>query len=428
MRSSLANYVSNEAISVQNGKLFQDLTDAFAALRGKKDFTTTGIRASGLREIVLAHTGMMVEFSIDPSGYEAYIHWPQLDRNHPFVAEYSKYFLSGSDVGLTLIRNAGGAIKGSVDLKKGKVYGIYTKIQGDIHFGEALMRDTKYSDGELAGIFLHECGHLFTYFEYLGSVVVTSHVMAFAAKSLYTIEDYDERVKILKESERVLGIEILDKERIAAMPKRSRGVVAETIMINANAAKTRSDTGNNIYELRSVEQLADQFATLHGAGRELVTGLDRLYKGFMHSSTLNTAEHTMFEIVKLMLFLGAFLLIPIPLAILLCFYNPTRKYYDDPEARVRLVRQMINDQLKDKSLTNVRRQALLEDIEAIKAVEAQLDDKRSLLQMLWTTIIPSGRAALSQKETMKCLEDLMNNELFTMSAKFKVVTEHRAES
>lgn len=427
MRIRYLDTPSNEAIALQSGRLFQELTEAFTALRKSSNLKTASIRDAGFREIVLTHTNMAVELSIVPDSMTACIHWPQIDRNHPFIAQYSKMFLFGSDTGLTLIRSMGGAIQGAVDTKNCKVSGIYTKIQGEIFFGERLVNDKRYTDSELAAIFLHEVGHLFTYFEYLGSVVVTSHMMSYASKLVYEIEDYDTRVKVMKEAERTLGIEINDKEKIAAMPKRARGVAAETIMINANAEKTRSETGLSVYELRSAEQLADQFAAYHGAGRDLVTALDKLFKQYMMSSTLNTTEHTMLEIVKLMLFITSLVVIPVPTIVWLLFYNPTKKIYDDLEARVRLVRQMINNQLKDKDLSKDIRKGLLEDLEAIQVVEAGLDDKRTLLELLWTTIIPSGRAALSQQETMKHLEALMNNDLFAISAKFAASTEDIAK-
>jgi hypothetical protein len=99
------------------------------------------------------------------------------------------------------------------------------------------------------------------------------------------------------------------------------------------------------------------------------------------------------------------------------FFNPTIKYYDDPEARVKFIRQQMTNELKDKGLNDKRRDEILADLELVDVIEDGLDDKRGLLELFWTEIIPSGVTANTQEKAMKHLEELLNNQLFIQSAK-----------
>jgi len=409
---------SPENIAPQSGALFKDVTDAIGRLRKDGTYTTKAIMECEIIQLVKLHTNMSIELVVEKHA-GAFVTWAPIDRNHPFVKETYTGFQS-SETGLALIRAMGGTIKGSVDTKNCRVSGIFSTIMGSIHIGLLLMKNKSFSDSELAAIFLHELGHVFTYFYYIGRAVITTAIIAQTAKIMYEIDDYQERVVVLKEAERILGVEVTDKERLAAAPKNARSLTTQTVLVSSNADKTRSETGNSIYELRSVEQLADQFATRHGAGRDLVIGLDKLFRGYWNSSTLNTTEHTMLEIIKLIMFMIGLAIIPSTVIPWVLFSNPTRKIYDDPEARVRLIRQQITEELKDRDLPDQKRVQLLEDIDAVRAIEEGLDDKRSLLEMFWTKVIPSGRRAQNQLEAQKLIEALISNELFEQAAKFKV--------
>lgn len=408
-----------ESISVQNGRLFQELTLAIGKLRKGDSYTTEAILDSDIMNIVRDYTGMRIAFHVDANYGHACIQLPALDRNHPFVDGYWKAY-GHFETGAQIIRAMKGQIKGSVDRTNSKVGGIYSEIQADIYFGKSFLQGKMYSDGELAAVLLHELGHLYTYFEYLGTTVFSSHVIAAAAKAVMEIEDQAERAVVLKEAQQVLGVEIPDTDRLSMTPKAARSYATQTVLISAYAEKSRSEMGTNVYDARSCEQLADQFATRHGAGKELVTALDKLYRSYSHRSTLSMAEHVILEVGKMILFLCGLFLLTIPLVLWLLVSNPTRKIYDDPQARVRLVRQQLNEELKEKGLPDSRRVALLSDIAICEEIEGSLDDKRTVLEFIWTTVMPSGRAAANQELVQKQVEDLLNNQLFVMSAKLKV--------
>lgn len=417
---TLFNYIASMEGTVFKTGLFNALIECIAKLRKSNTYTTQSIIESGINETINSFTQMRIMFHVDAKYSEAaFITWPSIDKNHPFIANEIRTLVQ-SDTGLTLIRALGGSMHGSIDMRNCRVDGIFKEIQGDITFGAGLLRSNRFSDAELAAIMLHEIGHLWTYFVYTGTIVLTSHVISAAAKAVYELEDTDKRVIILKEAEQVLGVEIDNHERIAAMPKQIRALATESVFISAKAIQSQSETGCSIYEMRSVEQLADRFATQHGAGPDLATGLDKLFRGYMHRSTLSTTEHTMLEIGKLILFTGGLFLFPVPLLMAVLFSNPMEKRYDDPEQRIKLIKQMIIDELKEDRIPIDRRKQLQDDIELLEVVEKGLNDKRTLLELFWTTIMPGGRAALRQEQAQKKIEELLNNELFVISNKLKI--------
>lgn len=410
-----------EAVAYQSGRLFIDLTAAVAQLRKADVLNTESISKAEIPEIVKLHTNMRISFDVAPNlNLGAYIQLPAIDTNHPFVSNHWRGM--SDDVGVSLIRALGGQMHGSVDKLNCKVSGVYKDIQGDVVMGNGLIRDSSFSDAELASIIMHELGHLFTYFEYLGTVVMSSHVVGGIAKSMYGIDSYDKRLDTLKEADQILGVDTLNREAIASSPTpKGRSLMAQAIYLSTLAAKSRSDTGLNVYEMRSCEQLADQFVTRHGSGgRDLATALDKMYRKFWSRSAMSTAEYTIWEITKLILFIGGLFIFPVILTIYVLVVNPARKIYDDPAARLKFIRQQMVDSLKDKTLTDIRRSQILSDIDAVGVLEANLDDKRSLFELFWTTIMPSGRTALSQEATQKQVEALINNELFVAASKFKV--------
>lgn len=400
--------------------LFEELKEAIGKLRASDTFTTDSIKESGIMQLIKDRTNMSINFMVAPNYSEAaYVTWPSIDKNHPFVDNQIRKHIH-QDTGLTLIRALGGSMTGSVDVRNCRVGGIFEKLEADIVIGEGLLVSKRYNDGEITAIVLHEIGHYWTYFVYLGSVVTASHVISATTKAVYEIEDLEERKIVLSEAEKVLGVEIANKERIAIMPKQVRGLATESVLVSAKAMQSQSETGYNIYELRSVEQLADRFAVQHGAGPDLATALDKIVRARGHQATMSTAEHVFFETCKLTMFTAGLFLFPVPLLIAVLTTSPLEKYYDDPEKRIRLIKQMIVDELKDDRLTPARRKQLQDDYTLANTVEEGLDDKRTLLELFHSTIMPSGRRAMKQEESQKRIEDLMNNELFVISNRFKI--------
>lgn len=412
---------SFESLQFQSNKMLEQIAEAISELRKDDKYDTESINKVDIPGIVKNFTGLMITFDVLAyQTHAAYIRLPQIDRNHPFIEEWYRNSHLSDDLGVQLISAMGGKIEGGIDSKTGRVSGVYTKIRGDVFMGMGLLKDKTFTDAELAAVIGHEVGHLWTYFKLLGTLVYSTHVMGGVAKSMLGLENYKARYDTLVEAERVLGVDLKNKDKIAAMPNaKLRSLYAQSIMISAYAVKSRSETGLSVYEMRSCEQLADQFVVRFDGGRDLALALDKLYRKYWSKSAMNTATYTFFECIKLIMFLAGLFLIPVILVVYLLLANPTRKIYDDPEARIRFIKQQMVEELKDKDLDKSRREQVLSNIEAVEMVEGTLDDKRSLMELFWTVIMPSGRSALREEEAAKEIEALLSNDLYTQAAKFK---------
>lgn len=415
--------VSAESIDFQSGKMYEELTIAIGELRSGGRYGDEDVKKVNLPAIVKKHTGMTVEvFVSGEAGGGAHIYVPMVDKNHPFIREVLKD-LAHED-GIRAIRKAGGKVKGSVDRLHSRVTGVFTEMVGRIHIGQDLIRDRDFTDGEIASIVLHECGHLFTYFEYLGNAFMTNFVLAHVSRQVYQLDSVKERVTILMEAEQALNIKLDNKEKLVSGDKRARETVVQTVLLSKVAEKSRHELGTNLYDARSWEQMCDQFAVRHGGGRDLATGLERLYRKYGSPSTMPTVTYLCLEVLFLLTYL-AYFFISIPLTIiLLMIANPMEKMYDEPGQRVAAIRRQIIESLKQPDIDKQYKKQLLNDIEAIKKLEDQLDDRRGVLMWFWTTVTPWGRKALREEEIQKHLEETMANELFVIATKFETGAKH----
>lgn len=419
-----------EIIDFQSGKLFQALTEAVNDLRVRGTYATEDIEDVDFHGIIKKHTGMFVTFTINKDYNNVGILVPTVDKNHPFIREVYREYVNSD--GIQAIRLLGNKVKGSIDRKHCMVDGIYSKFEATLIMGLEYLKDKTFSNAEIAAFILHELGHLFSFFERLGHMFTTSVVMAYAAREVMTIDEPKKRVDVLVEAEHVLGIEIKDREKVATAAKEKRGTVVQTVILSAVAEKSRSELGTNIYDMRSCEQVADMFAVRHGAGKDLAIALAKMYKREVYTSTLSLTMYLSLELAKILMFIaslgifiyaGAYIAAGSLIAMLI-FTNPTLKIYDEPEARIKMIRKQVMEELKIPHLHKDRQKALLADIEAIEAAEILLKDRLSFWETIWTNVIPWQRKAVEQEVIHKQIEDLITNELFVHAAKFKTGASH----
>jgi len=414
--------VSLESIAMQSGDFFKLLTENVEFLRNDGRYTSATIKESGIMENIRLQTGLNVDFNIrKESGIGAYVILPNVDRNHPFIqSDFRKYM--NNDIGTSAIAFKDASPKGTVNTQTGKVSGWFSEVKCQLVMSLDWLKDSFMTSDEVAAVILHELGHLFTYFLHLGNTVISNLMVSLTARRIVKAADYGERVFILKEAEKTLGIELPNKEALAKITsdKESNGI--QTVMLTSLVEKARFETGFNFYELRSCEQIADQFAVKHGAGVNLASALDKIYRKYGHSSYRNRMLHVLFEIGKLTLFiLGLWMGAVIPLLVYVICTNPLMKSYDDPEQRIQFIISTLTAEIKDRKLPEERRKQLVEDIEIAKSILANVDDKRTLFQLFWEYCRSDGSAAVKQEKLAKAIEEFSSNALFLSASKFALM-------
>lgn len=414
---------SLEAIDFQHGQLlFRELEEAFKKMRENDDYSDAAFKRAGVSKIIKKHTNILTTVKEDSEfpGANAYVYPPQIDVNHPLVNDYWRHRGANRD-GLRAIKLAGRAVEGEVDLKESRVSGAFTKIPIDIFLTRALLIDRRYTAAELAAILLHELGHVFTYFEFLPHAVTTNQVLQAVSAAVLATDDRKLKIQLITEGEKALGVKLEKREDLADAKNES---TIQVVFLESVVNKSRSSTDSNYYDLSSWEFLSDQFATRHGAGRDLATALNKMQKSWHSPSHISTPTFLILECLKAVLVTTAlfsgFATGAALTVLIIGFATAGARDYDDPEARTKRIRNQLVEALKDRKLNKGVAERLLKDLEAIDAVMEQLNDKVTLVEFIWRNILPRNRRSVRQLKMQQELEQLASNALFEKAANFKL--------
>jgi hypothetical protein len=410
---------SFEDIIAQDNTLHLELAAAVHALRADGTFSTAQLEKINFTEIIRKRTRMWTVVSIDRDiGINAYVVLPSMDKNHVFIEDCYKPWTTSKEA-TSVIHALGKPLLGAVNVQDCTVSGAYEKVLAPMVLGAQLLRSNKFSDLEVAAIILHELGHLWTYFQFLGVYVRTALVSGVVAKAAMDCDDVDERAQLISEGAKVLGLEHINSLNIAKLPKEHVNNAVQALFLTESVIRNRTESNNADYELRACEQLADQFAARHGAGCDLVTGLDRMWRVYNVSSTISPAMHVFIEVAKITGMLISIIGVPC-LAIYIMIANPMQKTYDDPAQRIAFIKQQLITELKSERTTDLRRVSLLGDIAVIEGIEDGLTDRRTFIEWMITNLQPTARRSLKSEQVQKQIEALANNDLFVHAAKFQV--------
>lgn len=419
-----------EAIAFQNGTFFKELTHAIEVLidgRGSRE----SIKESKFNEIVFAHTGILTALVVERSLYaDASVSVPILDHNHPLINQWRREFFTDNK-GIRGIREARSALKGEIDLRAGKVSGIFSTLEARVYISTTLLASADYlTAAEMAAFMIHELGHVFTHFEFLAESVTTNQFLSSISSAVLTETDHSKRVVLIGRAEKELGITVPSKEELA---NATDGKIIQTVLITTKIQQARSALGSSVYDSTSWEYLADQFTARHGAGRELVTGLDKLnrYTGNpSYKTAVERALITVYRTIGLIFLTGVTATYVGPLAVMLPIlsiwattFSDSAPTYDDIEFRFKRVRGQLVENLKDRTIDPLHREKLLDDIRTLDTILVDIKDRRDFLDVIWDNLLPGRRKARNQLVLQHDLEKLAANSLFVHSADLKKLSE-----
>lgn len=407
---------SLESVTHQRStKLFRELVVGFSELR-ELDHVLTGVRsdrafieASNIESSLKRYTGLNVRLFVHRfTGLGAAVLPPPLDRNHPLNTETRRIFSNGRLSADILESKEVKSFQGSIDLERAQVGGVFSKIQAPISMGTQLVQSDIFSVEEVAAIFLHECGHLMSYYEYLGRSVVLSHVLGDVVRQYTEQESMKQRIEIIDHVSHALDIDSIDARRAAEIRD---GDILRTLIVTEAIERPVSATNTRTYDERTWEALADQFVSRMGAGRYLAIGLDRRQRMAGSAAYRTNLKHLMVESTKGLL-AAVPMFTPLFILALMSGNDPKRDDYDGVEIRLKRVRQDIVQAMKDPKLDKSYRLRLQEDADVIADLLKHVNDRESFYSYLWTRLRPSARSQLKRTNMIQELETMANNELF----------------
>lgn len=426
-----------EEIRFQDDNFMPKMADVIRPYTGGSEFLSRKKQTDLCREmeaLVFNRFGFESEFICSTDG--AYILPPDITANNALLSMDSKY-LSGED-GLKMIKQAKGSINGSINLEKATVSGFFSKFRPKINIDLTMLKGKRFTPEEIAAVNLHEIGHFFTICEMISHVVSTNRVLVGVDKALRNQPDPKQIEFILREAGAQLDVEKSVIEEAVKSPDLKTSVV---VLVAASCKSVRSEYGNPLYDYNGCEMMADQFATRMGAGRELMTALDKFHSDFGETWATTRTTWLLKTIADLIgqfcasAFVGSlFLFANTTLAfivfgiILSLFFIGSAKsgglYYSDvlyetPEQRCLRVRRQLIQLSKDPKVSQFAAKKIIEDCAELQRIANQYKELESFWAIVGRFLFSSTREKLKSVEFQRNLEKLALNDLFLKSLELK---------
>lgn len=415
--------IGMEAIDFQADNLKKILAFHIGELRklSKEELLREGTYAVLSAEIKKT-TNLNTTIIVDQLYGSAAVMVPDVNRNNPLVNDMYKGYLPNA-TGLKLVENARNVIKGTVNLKKARVDGVYANLDHTVFLPLTDLLSERFTDEEIVAVLLHEIGHIFVYYEYISRTVTTNTVLAGIAKTMSSTTDPKEIETVLLSAKKVLQLTDLDVKKLV---NNSRVDLVEMVVVSSAIEQARSELGSDIYDMNSFEALADNFATRLGCGRELVTALDKYYRSGNDMALRTLPTYLALEATKL-LSLGLSTLIAATAAIagttlfgmliilstiFLVGRDLNTKDYDRPLFRLKRIKEQLVERMKDKRASKEERKQLAESVEHIDGLLKDYNTRTSVLVKLAAVVSTSVRNRYKQEQLQSELESLASNELF----------------
>ena len=362
------------------------------------------------------------------------------NRHHIFLPDmYKGIEIEEQTKFLTNLNNK----RGTIDLAKAKIGGVYSEYEHNLYINyDDFFSTGLLTPGQATGITLHELGHAFYNISHGDRWHSANQILADLALTSVKKKNKD-RTLVYKELEKYN--ENIKKEELDKMMEGEPVVsgylwfkyIAEG-NFNADGGTTQVKT----YDKTSCEQMADNFAARFGYGREVVEGLESIYKtygSFNHSWYMISAAMvwellwTMAGVLMavMMIKAGLYLVVPmmifngVMLGIMVVSYiyatgESTRDYtYDELKYRYKRIRDQMVTRLKDKSLDKASVKKILQNIEYTDGVIKTIYEDWSVYRVVLNRLIPAHWAAKNAIEDEQLLETLAANAMFMKAAQIR---------
>ena len=424
-----------EAISYQSDDFFKKLTKEFEKLieskyRDEKTFVQ-------IEKMVKDRFGLKVHIKTDIE-YGTCVWIPSFHQNHIFIenALRENYRSYSEDIRELekLKRLKEFKEVNTVNTKEARVSGLFSEIKSDINLN--IEQLSGMMPEEITAVYLHEVGHLFTWYENITRISTCNMVMLEACAMAEKNKPIEEKKIYIKEAEKTLNVK---ESQLNDILQVDDSKTVFTLFLSKINQESRSGMGSYFYDAVTCEQMADQFVSRLGGGRHLLTGLDHLNKKWgtkvndYHDAWVSdiVSTLTLFGLGSLIgIILGtavsAFIVTTffIPAFMILVTYmvgtGKRDHTYDDDKVRLTRMRNDLIAILKTNPPENVKKH-LIKEIELCDDVLVTYVDYKSMLIKVSDFIFKTNRNANKVYELQRDLEMINFNPLFVKSQKLSLV-------
>lgn len=387
--------------------------------------------SAALHEIAKKVTGMNFRFNFARlGGPNAFVIPPQADIASPMRPDEiaTKVQRFGRPVSEQEL------FKGTVDIKTGKVSGIYCDIPIDIFIATEFFTDRNMAAIQgihIAAIACHEMGHGFTYLRYLGRMVLSNVVISEITRRQH--EGADDKViqEVVRVAEQRTGWKLRDLGEINGS---TDPLLVQQVVMAGMVESIRSELNTKFYDLRAFEFSSDQFVARHGGAQYIVEALDFMYKSFApyikeyrgRKANIMASLTGYGVLLGGILAAGAGVVFAVPLVgvigifmvFMTLFSGGDDGVYDPIPKRYEAMRRELIASSKEAYLTLKQRQDIINQIQAIDKIlsEVQRNSKGYFAPDVVVEFIAgifNGRP--NEQKFQRMLENLANNRLFELS-------------
>lgn len=395
-----------------NDKLVDELIIEFKSVMEGSSYTSRTLNKTRIPKLIEEYTGIKFDFIVEKDMVNAGV--PYVDFSFTANAALSpNSCFSFAQNGAKILRN-NNLIDVKVDINTGYIHGI-KDISHSIIIGDTFlngMMDFKAS--ELVAIFMHELGHIWTYYLTLPHIFKSNFLLGEFSERLIGIESREARTVIVEECTKTFGLDFVERETLLTTDSRDE---LSLIIFTSQVGKMRSMLGSNPYDLRSSEALADQFVVRFGLGKELISGFNRFGVGY-NAGVRNDSRASIIGLTLLNLIVAPYIM---PVIIILSAFDLVNGEYDNPVKRSEVVVQGMRDRFKECSDPKYKRK-LLKDIESLEKEIGAHFEEFGIIHIYFNVVLPWGRSRHRSVNFQKALESLRNNKLATRAEKLKNIT------
>lgn len=445
------NVLSTEALSYQGkhhplinliveqftlcNKYYAD--DDFTALKDALDHITLHVKNTiGFNTtITITDPGRLSRILSSP--YRASVTLPSHTAFNPLDVNAMKRYSEGDLSSFVPER----LLKGSIDYRSGKVSGFFSEILYSLEF-TTIMFDGRLSGEELAGVYVHELGHIWSMSVMMGQSLITSTLCAGIVDFFQRYDDTEKRLQFGKMLNKALKTDIPAEDDMS----RYVGVIVNTV-----EQRFENDTGLKFKANELNERLADQFASHWGVGVSLASAIKKLYANNSFAGKLRLGSQwtgvlgaigTVYSIPWKVFLKADFIVLPlrykfmvsgivattyivaVTLATLIAhglgeMINP-HGTHPSPKARINAIRRDHVALLQQK-VSDTERKALLADIDAIDAVYTDVKAWDNTLNDFFKTMagyITGKQRDINAKES---IADRTHNRLHELTARLEAL-------
>lgn len=403
---------SMEAIQVQQPKAFKALTDLF---KRYLESDKAGYEALDreVEETIHGFTNLQkVTFSRGLGG--PMISIPNFHADAKLVqAELQKLSRTGSAE--SKIKNLCEVARGWVDVKNGKVGGIFSLIPLTIYFPKNIIQGSLFTPEEKAAILLHEVGHAITWYLYVARSVTTNAITAVAAADIFNDNAPAKREVVFAAIKEGLNLKSVSFKELEQTNSPSALTV---FLLDASRKELRSELGSDVYDMVAWEALADQYAVRMGAGAELASALSKMLPGKVSWYFMAASEIVFIISSGFLVTTGQLGLVILGVMGLLGTWLGGTGIgdYDRSEARLRRIRNDMQAELRTKDVEESVRRTLQDRLDWVDRSIDQVKDNPKLIEIIRRYFVQSERQRGDFEELQQDLESLAANRLYEHAA------------